>query len=40
MNDFVNISANVQIAGGLLLIVFLLFYIAFYKNSPHIRKKK
>ncbi len=31
--DFVNISANLQIAGALLAIAFLLVFIAFRKDT-------
>jgi len=38
MNEFLNISVSFQIAGALILIVFLLMYIAFYKNPRKSRK--
>lgn len=38
MNNFLEISANAQIATALILIVILLTYIAFREKSP--RRKK
>lgn len=37
MNDFINISTNAQIASALLVIAFLLLYIAFKDKSKRAR---
>mgnify|MGYP001588609541 CR=1 FL=1 len=38
MNEILNISTNAQIASALILIIFLLMYIAFGKKSSKSRK--
>ena len=38
--EFLNLNANVVIAFGITMIVLLLVYIAFYKDSSHSKKTR